>query len=286
MAPLFPLVVIVHADEELRLRRLVEQRGMSDDDARARIAAQADDEQRRAVADVWLDNSGSRGIWSSVPATCGTTGYCRSRTTSASGRSPAHRLGWHRPIRPGRTRRGASSTGCKPPAATGHCASTTSGRPPCRTSTPRTSSTSRSPSNHWMWPMNSPNRCCRPVTRASSTSPRTPPRPNARSSVPGLRPQRRSDVVAQADSRFGRPGPAHQCAHPGGRSAQSAVRPAVRRLAESQSPVCAPAIWTSSAQPKTVGGGDIVRYVTAKEPWFLDAYRRAWEWADTTGWKP
>ena len=34
------------------------------------------------------------------------------------------------------------------------------------------------------------------------------------------------------------------------------------------------------------GRGDIVRYVTAKEPWFLDAYRRAWEWADTTGWKP
>ncbi|MET0758041.1 MAG: hypothetical protein ABWY39_08905, partial [Mycobacterium sp.] len=24
----------------------------------------------------------------------------------------------------------------------------------------------------------------------------------------------------------------------------------------------------------------------AKEPWFLDAYRRAWEWADTTGWRP
>jgi len=27
-------------------------------------------------------------------------------------------------------------------------------------------------------------------------------------------------------------------------------------------------------------------YVEAKEPWFLDAYRRAWEWADTTGWRP
>ncbi|GFG75688.1 dephospho-CoA kinase [Mycobacterium botniense] len=59
MAPLFPLVVVVHADAELRVRRLVEQRGMAEDDARARIAAQASDEQRRAVADVWLDNSGS-----------------------------------------------------------------------------------------------------------------------------------------------------------------------------------------------------------------------------------
>jgi dephospho-CoA kinase len=34
------------------------------------------------------------------------------------------------------------------------------------------------------------------------------------------------------------------------------------------------------------GDGDITRYVTAKEPWFLDAYRRAWEWADSTGWQP
>lgn len=57
MAPFFPLVVVVHADAEVRVRRLVEQRGMAEDDARARIAAQADDEQRRAVADVWLDNS-------------------------------------------------------------------------------------------------------------------------------------------------------------------------------------------------------------------------------------
>jgi dephospho-CoA kinase len=27
-------------------------------------------------------------------------------------------------------------------------------------------------------------------------------------------------------------------------------------------------------------------YPEAKEPWFLDAYRRAWEWATTTGWSP
>jgi dephospho-CoA kinase len=57
MAPLFPLVVVVHADAELRVRRLVEQRGMAEEDVRARIAAQADDDQRRAVADIWLDNS-------------------------------------------------------------------------------------------------------------------------------------------------------------------------------------------------------------------------------------
>lgn len=61
MAPLFPLVVVVHADEDIRLRRLVDQRGMDEADARARIAAQATEEQRRKVADVWLDNSGFAG---------------------------------------------------------------------------------------------------------------------------------------------------------------------------------------------------------------------------------
>jgi dephospho-CoA kinase len=59
MAPLFPLVVIVDADVETRVKRLVEQRGMPEEDARNRIAAQATEEQRRAVADVWLDNSGT-----------------------------------------------------------------------------------------------------------------------------------------------------------------------------------------------------------------------------------
>lgn len=58
MALAFPLVVVVHADAETRVRRVVEARGMSERDARARIAAQATDEQRRAAADVWLDNTG------------------------------------------------------------------------------------------------------------------------------------------------------------------------------------------------------------------------------------
>lgn len=54
--PDYQLVVIVGADEQTRRRRLVEVRGMSEDDARARIAAQANDQQRRAAADVWLPN--------------------------------------------------------------------------------------------------------------------------------------------------------------------------------------------------------------------------------------
>ncbi|KMO69677.1 Dephospho-CoA kinase [Mycolicibacterium chlorophenolicum] len=59
MAPMFPLVIVVHADADLRVKRLIEYRGFSEEDARARIAAQATEEQRRAVADVWLDNAGS-----------------------------------------------------------------------------------------------------------------------------------------------------------------------------------------------------------------------------------
>ena len=59
MAPMFPLVIIVNADEDLRVKRLIEHRGFTEEDARARIAAQATEAQRRAVADVWLDNTGS-----------------------------------------------------------------------------------------------------------------------------------------------------------------------------------------------------------------------------------
>lgn len=58
MAPAFELVAIVFVDEVQRLRRLTELRGMDEGDARARIAAQASDEQRLAVADVRLDNNG------------------------------------------------------------------------------------------------------------------------------------------------------------------------------------------------------------------------------------
>ena len=54
----YDLVLVVEADLATRVERLV-GRGVSEDDARARIAAQATDEQRRAVADVVLDNSGS-----------------------------------------------------------------------------------------------------------------------------------------------------------------------------------------------------------------------------------
>lgn len=53
----FDAVVVVEADVRTRLARL-EARGMSEDDARARMASQATDEQRRAIAHEIVNNDG------------------------------------------------------------------------------------------------------------------------------------------------------------------------------------------------------------------------------------
>ena len=53
----YDLVVVVDAPDDVRIQRLV-ARGLSEADARARIAAQASRAQRLAIADVVIDNSG------------------------------------------------------------------------------------------------------------------------------------------------------------------------------------------------------------------------------------
>jgi dephospho-CoA kinase len=58
LAPGYHLVVVVEAPLEQRLHRLTALRGMPEDDARARLAAQADDGERREVADALLVNDG------------------------------------------------------------------------------------------------------------------------------------------------------------------------------------------------------------------------------------
>jgi dephospho-CoA kinase len=55
----FDLVIVVDVPTELQLERLVSQRGMTPEQARARMAAQATREQRLAIADLVIDNSGS-----------------------------------------------------------------------------------------------------------------------------------------------------------------------------------------------------------------------------------
>ena len=55
----FDGVIVVRTNLEKRLSRLTEARGMTEEDARARIAAQATDAQRAAIATWIIDNDGS-----------------------------------------------------------------------------------------------------------------------------------------------------------------------------------------------------------------------------------
>lgn len=72
----FDGVVVVRTPLATRLERLVSSRGMSEEDARARIAAQTSDEQREAVATWIIDNGGSleetteqvRAVWQQMVA--------------------------------------------------------------------------------------------------------------------------------------------------------------------------------------------------------------------------
>ncbi|MEU4116320.1 dephospho-CoA kinase [Kitasatospora sp. NPDC028055] len=58
LASLFDLVVVIDADDEVRLDRLVRLRGMAEEEARARMAAQASRADRLAAADLVIDNGG------------------------------------------------------------------------------------------------------------------------------------------------------------------------------------------------------------------------------------
>ncbi|MEU3414802.1 dephospho-CoA kinase [Streptomyces sp. NPDC006658] len=56
LVPLYDVVIVVDASPETQLDRLVRLRGMTEADARARMAAQATREQRRKIADIVIDN--------------------------------------------------------------------------------------------------------------------------------------------------------------------------------------------------------------------------------------
>lgn len=55
----FDAVIVVEAPQEIRIARMIEQRGMSREQAEARIAQQATDSQRRSIADYLILNDGS-----------------------------------------------------------------------------------------------------------------------------------------------------------------------------------------------------------------------------------
>jgi dephospho-CoA kinase len=285
MAPLFPLVVIVHADVELRVRRLVEQRGMTEADARARIAAQANDEQRRAVADLWLDNSGTqealveraRDVWNNriLP-------FAHNLTQHQIARAPA-RLVQADPSWPDQAQRIVNrlKTTCGHRALrVDHIGST---------AVPDYDAKDVIDIQVTVESLAVADELAEPLLAAGY--PRLEHitedvvKTDARSTVghydhngdPALWHKR---FHASADP--GRPTNVHirvdgwpnqqfallfvdwLKANPGVRADYLDVK----RAADSS------------------GGGDTARYVTAKEPWFLDGYRRAWEWADSIGWRP
>jgi dephospho-CoA kinase len=288
MAPLFPLVVVVHADAEVRVRRLVEQRGMSEEDARARIAAQADDEQRRAVADVWLDNSGSPGelvqrahdVWNNriLP-------FAHNLSARQIARAPA-RLVPPDPDWADQARRilARLKTACGHRALrVDHIGSTAV--PDFQDFQAKDvidvqiTVESLAVADEIAEPLLSAGypRIERITEDVAMTGARSTVDRYDHSDDASLWHKR---IHASADP--GRPTNVHirvdgwpnqqiallfvdwLVANPDARADYLAVK----RAAEERA------------------GGDTAVYVAAKEPWFLDAYRRAWDWANSTGWRP
>ncbi|MFC9290036.1 dephospho-CoA kinase [Streptomyces sp. NPDC057052] len=93
LAPLYDVVVVVDADPATQLDRLVRLRGMTEGDARARMAAQATREQRRGIADIVIDNDVPlpdlerrvKDVWADLVR--------RARTAERDGEEPRERSG-------------------------------------------------------------------------------------------------------------------------------------------------------------------------------------------------
>jgi dephospho-CoA kinase len=287
MAPMFPLVVVVFADAEVRVKRLVEQRGMAEDDARARIAAQATDEQRRAVADVWLDNSGTpeelteraREVWDH-------------RITPFAANLSARRV-VRRPVRlvpadpawPDQAARIVArlKTACGAKALrVDHIGSTAvpglDAKDVIDIQVTVESLAAADDLADQLLPAGYP-RIDHITADIAKPNPRSTVARYDRNDDPALWHKR---IHGSADP--GRPTfvhlrvdgwPDQQFALLFGAwlKANPEVRDeylAVKRRAE------------QAAAPD----GDIERYLAVKEPWFSEAYRRAWDWADASGWRP
>ncbi|MFH8465626.1 dephospho-CoA kinase [Streptomyces sp. NPDC017991] len=82
LAKLYDLVIVVDASTRTQLDRLVRLRGMTEEDARARMAAQATREKRREIADVVIDNDVPletlrqrvRDVWADLERRAGAVG--------------------------------------------------------------------------------------------------------------------------------------------------------------------------------------------------------------------
>lgn len=284
MAPMFPLVVIVHADEDLRVKRLIEYRGFSEEDARARIAAQATEEQRRAVADVWLDNSGSAGELVE-----------QARALWHERILPfAHNLDHGQPARsepvlvpsdpswPDQGRRIAArlNTACGHRAVRiDHIGSTAvAGVDAKDVIDMQVTVASLEVADELAEALTTAGYVRRPITADVGKS-------DARSTVPAF--DHTNDEALwhkrlHCSADPGRPTNVH--IRVDGWPGQQFALLFVDWLRDN------PSVQTDYLALKrrvaAQAHGDTGAYADAKEPWFLDAYRRAWEWADTTGWRP
>lgn len=273
MAPMFPLVVIVYADVEVRLRRLIDQRGMPEDDARARIAAQASDDQRREVADIWFDNSGTqqdmveraRDVWNNR-----IVAFAHNLADGQIARAPA-RLVPPDPSWPGQARRIVNrlKTSCGHRALrVDHIGST---------AVPDFAAKDVIDIQITVESLAVADELAEPLLAAGYPRIEQITEDVAKTDDPALWGKR---IHASADP--GRPTNVHirvdgwpnqqfallfvdwLTASPDARTEYLAVK----RAAEERA------------------GGDTAAYVDVKEPWFTDAYPRAWAWADAIGWRP
>ncbi|MGV0838276.1 dephospho-CoA kinase [Mycolicibacterium thermoresistibile] len=280
MAPMFPLVVVVYVDAETRVRRLVDIRGMTEQDARARIAAQATDEQRAAIADVVLDNSGSqqelveraRALWQErvLPLADNIrTGRCVAPDPRLVEHRPSWRADAHRIIARIRMACGAKVLRV----------------------------------DH-IGPTAVDAMAAKDVIDIQVTVAGLDIADEIADSLAAVGYPRRTEItsdVAQPDARstvaeFDRAADdswwqqrVHGAADPG--------RPANIHIRVDGWPNQQFALlftdWLT-AHPTVreeyltvaLDTADPHGYVEATQPWFTDAYRRAWEWADTTGWRP
>ena len=285
MAPMFPMVVIVHADIETRVARLLEYRDFSEADARARVAAQATDEQRRDVADVWLENLRGPGEL----------------------REQARAL-WYERILPfahnlheGRTARHAAQLVPYDPSWSDEARrilarlNTACGHRAVRidhigsTAVPGMDAKDVIDVQITVDSLDTADELAGALLTAGY--PRVGQitadlsKPDARSTVDSFN---YSDDVSLWHKRF------HASADPG-RATNLHLR--VEGWPGQQfallftdwlkaNPAVRADYLAAKRAAETVGSRDIGAYADAREPWFLDGYRRAWVWADATGWRP
>ena len=283
MAPMFPLVVIVNADPELRVKRLIEYRGFTEADARARIAAQATEEQRRLVADVWLDNTGTEGelvekareLWYQriLP-------FAHNLTTRTPARAAVELVAAD-PTWPEQARRIVArlNTTCGHRAVRiDHIGSTAVAGLDAKdvidvqvtVASPEVADELADDLLRAGYPRVEAITSDVPKADGRSTDGRFDHSDDEllwhkrfhASGDPGRPTNVHIRVAGWPNQQFALLFVDWLAANPGVRADYLAVK-------------------RSAAQHD-----DVARYADAKEPWFLDAYRRAWEWADTTGWRP